>query len=163
LAPVHDSPELQVKINDAMLVWPHRDPVKAVASVTSLTGNRNWVTSDHPRITGYEQYSDPERVAAMLECAIDWIEKGQLPRERVCNVQYGDIVAEPLATVEQIYHYFGIEFTPQARQAIEAYVNANPREARPPHRYTLGSDELVSRERQIFQRYSGYFQIPYET
>jgi len=147
---------------DAMLVWPHRDPVKAVASVTSLAGNRNWVTSDNPRITGYEQYSDPERVSSMLEQVIDWLEDGTVPREKVCNVHYADIVDKPLETMEHIYAYFSRELTPEGRASMAAYIESNPRDARPAHRYSIGSNETVDRERQIFKRYTEYFHISLE-
>lgn len=148
---------------DAMLVWPHRDPVKAVASVVSLAGNRNWVTSDRPRITGYEQYTDPLRVAAMLERVIDWQEDGRIPKESICHVHYRDIVEKPLETAEYIYAYFGRELTPEGRSGMETYVKANPRDARPEHQYSVGTSEIIDRERKIFKRYTEYFHIPLET
>lgn len=155
-------PKLLERYPDALLIWPHRDPVKAIASVTSLAGNRNWVTSDRPRVTGYEQYSDSSRAAKMLEAPIDWIEAGVIAPERLCNVYYADLISEPMRMVEDIYRHFGLPLSAQARLAMETYLADHPREARPAHAYTLGEDELVKRERALFARYTDYFKVPLE-
>jgi hypothetical protein len=48
------------------------------------------------------------------------------------------------------------------REAMQAYVDANPRGARPVHKVNLGSEELNSRDRRAFARYQEYFDIPFE-
>lgn len=155
-------PELLKTYPDALLIWPHRDPVKAVASIKRIAANRNWVTSDSPRVTGYEDYSDPERVAEKMNRVIDLIEAGVVPRDRLCHISYDDLVAEPLREMERIYRYFGLDFNSAKRSIMESYVSKNPREARPAHTYTLGSAESVSEERKIFERYIRYFNVPVE-
>ena len=86
----------------------------------------------------------------------------KLPRERLCNVHYGDYAADPMTAVEQIYRHFGIEMTGEARSAMQRYTDENPRSARPAHRYDTGSPELITEERRAFARYQSYFGIPSE-
>lgn len=147
---------------DALLVWPHRDPVKALASNVSLAGNRNWVTSDKPRVTGYEQYTDPNRASATLTRVTAQVRDGVIPKDRLCNVAYADIVSDPLKVVQQVYDFFGLPFSEVSRRNIQKYVDENPREARPAHRYAVGTDEMISNERKLFKAYTDYFDVPEE-
>jgi hypothetical protein len=148
---------------DACFIWPHRDPVVAVASSTNLAGTLNWMRSDFPfKYPGFEQYNRPEFAVLGLEAPIDWMASGVLPSAQLCSTQYADFIRDPIAVVAQIYRHFGIEFDRAARAAMETYMREQPRSARPAHEYEKGSPELIAHERKIFQRYQTYFNVPNE-
>jgi hypothetical protein len=148
---------------EACFVWPHRDPVRALASVISTMGTVQWGRTDHPfNGNSLDMGLDPDIVAERLGAVIDTIEAGDVPRERLFNILYRDLVADPIAIVEGLYRHFDIEFTNAARDAIEAYCRQNPRHARPSHKLTDDDDENLAHERRAFRRYQDYFGIPDE-
>jgi hypothetical protein len=111
---------------------------------------------------GFEDYNRPERTVGMLEQAIEWIESGRVPLERVCNINYVDFVADQIRTVQSIYEYFNIEFTDRARRAMEEYTRNSPRSARPSHTFDENLAQAISGERAVFGRYQKYFKVPSE-
>jgi Sulfotransferase family len=148
---------------DAHFVWPHRDPTRALASAVSLLGTVQWGRTDHPfQFGAFEYVTDPNLAAGRFNAVIDQIEAGAIPDDRLHHVLYADLVADPIAAVKAMYDAFGLKLTDEGRFAMEAYVDAHPRDARPAHKLNLGSDEMNSRDRIAFRRYQEYFAIPYE-
>jgi hypothetical protein len=148
---------------DAGFVWPHRDPIKALASTVSLIGTLQWVRSDTPFVgDSLSQFTRSDLSAGMLAQPIGWLESGALPRERLCNVHYADFVRDPLEVVATIYRTFGLELTEEARLAMEAYIRDNPRSGRPAHDYDIGSESEIRLEREAFTAYQEYFGVPNE-
>jgi len=148
---------------DARFIWPHRDPTRALASAVSLLGTVQWGRTDHPfQFGAFEYVTDPNLAAGRFNAVIDQIEAGSIPGDRLHHVLYADLVAEPIAAVEAVYDAFGLELTNKGRVAMQAYIDAHPRDARPAHKVNLGSDEMNSRDRIAFRRYQEYFAIPYE-
>ncbi len=148
---------------DACFVWPHRDPVMALASGVNVAGTVIWGRSDEPFKGGaYEFLFDTGVAGGRLEGVIDQIESGEVPKERICNMLYRDLVDDPVASVERLYDYFSIPMAPERRNAMAKFVAENPREARPKHDVDKGSDEIIKEDRRAFRRYCEYFNIPDE-
>jgi len=155
-------PQILQVYPDIGFVWCHRDPVQALSSMVSIIGRQTYVRTDQPFASNFRLLVDAEGAARALNRAIDWIEQGVLPKERLCSVHYGDYAADPMSAVEQIYRHFGIAMTDRARAAMQRYTDENPRSARPAHRYDTGPAELISEERRAFARYQSYFNVPTE-
>jgi hypothetical protein len=102
-------------------------------------------------------------MASMFNQVIDWIEEGSVPRQQLVNVLYQDFIDDPLGTITGMYKQLGISLQADAREAISAYLEKNPREKRPSHRYNTGKSELRSQEQQLFQRYQQYFKVETES
>jgi hypothetical protein len=163
--PLHlDRFEVLLKVwPDACFVWTHRDPVRALASLVSLIGTLQWGRTDHPfRGLSLEYMTNPELTAARFNAAIDQLDAGVVPSGQVFNVLFHDLVADPVGAVAQMYAHFGIELTDEGRTAMERYMEENPRDNRPPHRFSAGSEEAVARAREAFARYQQRFHIPSE-
>jgi Sulfotransferase family len=148
---------------DIGVIWTHRDPVKAVASLVNLIGSLQWVRSDHP-FQGHmlAVMTDASQAAKTMSRPIEWLESGRLPSDRLCHLQYGDLTGDAMAVVEQIYRSFDIALTDEGRTAMSDYLADSPRSSRPKHDYDLGSDELRSEERDLFEPYQTYFHVPNE-
>jgi hypothetical protein len=148
---------------DACFVWTHRDPVRALASLVSIIGTIQWSRSDEPfRGISLEYMTNPELSAGRFDAVIEQLKAGAIPAGQICNVLYKDLVADTLGTVERIYRDFGIELTGEGRQALARYMADNPRDARPPHRFGIGSEEAVARARAAFANYQEHFAVPTE-
>jgi hypothetical protein len=80
--------------------------------------------------------------------------------EPVCHVHHLDLISDPVATVEGVYRHFGIEFSAQAANGIEAYVRAKPRGGYAPHSYRFEDHRLdEAQERAKFLPYMVHFGV----
>jgi hypothetical protein len=148
---------------DARFVWPHRDPVRALASIVSMIGTIQWGRSDHPFKGGsFEYLLDPNLSAGGFNMVIDQIEAGQIPPGQLYSLRYTDLVANTLPTLEAMYRHLGLDLSEAGHRGMADYLAANPRTARPPHQLNTGSEATVARARAAFKRYQDYFGIPNE-
>jgi hypothetical protein len=147
---------------DARFVWSHRDPVRAMASMIDMIGTMMWIRSDQRISAAYDFVTNPAVTSRLMTQPIDWLESGAVPKDRLCNVLYRDLVRDSVGTIEKVYAFYDLPFTAEARNAIEKYVKEHPRDRRPSHRYGLGREEQIQAERQAFKRYQEYFGVPDE-
>ncbi|SEH84811.1 Sulfotransferase family protein [Mycolicibacterium rutilum] len=146
---------------DAHLVVLHRDPVVLCASACSLLSTLTGTFSDADHTTYIA-----EHWTGMLETSIDRIEafRRANPGRAIIDVQYADLVTNPVGTVERIYADCGRDLSPQARRAICDYVDAHPRGRFGAHRYRL--EDYGLHADRIRDRFSGYverYDVPAET
>jgi hypothetical protein len=155
--------ELFGEFPDARLIINHRDPVKSLASSMSFI-----VTLKYLFGAPYRQPGRAEALA-MMEGSARSLE--QMIRRRAdprfedvtVDVQYLDLENDPLGQVARVYDYFGIEFSPKARDKMRAYVAENRKGKHGVHRYDIADTGLTAGEvRERFKFYTDYFDIPYE-
>jgi hypothetical protein len=60
----------------------------------------------------------------------------QQPAGRFIDVRYGAAMEDPVGEARHVMEALGLEFTPADDVALNAWLAANGREARPPHIYT---------------------------
>ncbi len=118
---------------DAQILATHRDPVLSVPSITSMNYNL-WITcSDH---------------ADKLAVAREWsllfangvkhtMEVRKQHSEQFFDAWFEDTVARPFEVIEKMYQFLGMPMTEQAKLAMQQHREANRREDRPVHEYTL--------------------------
>ena len=148
---------------DACFIWPHRDPVRALASLVSTVGTIQWGRSDHPFTAVSLAYmTDPDLAAGRFNAVVDQLDSGAIPPDRIYNVLFRDLVADPIGEAEKMYEHFGIELTDEGRAAMAKFMEDNPRDDRPPHQFSIGSDEAVARAHEAFARYQERFGVPSE-
>lgn len=156
-------PDLLEVFPDARFIWPHRDPLKALASVVNLIGSLQWCSTDHPFGEGaLRAYTNADLVAGRLNAIIGWIEQGGFKPGQLCNLQYADFIRDRIAGVREIYRSFDLELSAEGLAAMQKYVDENPRHARKSHIYSIGADDQVRYERKAFVRYQQYFSVPDE-
>jgi len=89
---------------DARFVHVHRDPIEAVASVSSLVTILRRVFSDAV---------DPVQIGR--DAMVYWSEalktfmqaRDQLPASRICDLRYSEIRRDPIAAAHRVYEHFG--------------------------------------------------------
>lgn len=120
---------------DALIIQTHRDPVVAVASACSLSAHATagWSTNYVGETIGRTQ----------LELLSDEYQsftraRKAYPTAQFHDVDYHDFVADPVATVQQIYAAFGLDYTEQVDAAVRAEYAASQTGPRAPkHSYSL--------------------------
>lgn len=134
---------------DACVIQTHRDPCRVVPSICSLQ-----FLFVEPMFRNLDGYG--EAVASSLA---DHLRRGldgrdRFPAERVFDLAYEDLVADPLESVRRIHDHFGLEFTSRHRQRCEQWLAANPRHKHGVHKYSLEQFGLT--EQRIDELYGFY-------
>lgn len=146
---------------DARIVQTHRDPIKCMASTTSLMGTLYSMRSDQPfNAAMFENIIMGEATAQRLEHVINQREAGIVPEANIFDSRYQDLMDQPMASIEKIYHHFGMTVSAETKTAMLAYLAAKPKGQFGQHKYSV--DEKRARERSLFQRYQKMYNVPNE-
>jgi hypothetical protein len=144
-------PALAAEYPDAKLVLLHRDPTVLCASACSLISTLTGTFSDADH-TAYiaEHWTD------LLAESIDRTEafRRAHPEREIFDVQYADLVSDPLGTVERIYAASGHDLDERGRAAVTASVAANPKGRFGTHGYRL--EDYGLRADEISERFADY-------
>ncbi len=146
----------------AKLIFPHRDPVKVMGSICSMTWNSIVRDTEHitPQQVGAEWLHKVER---MLQKTLALREQ-RIPQVQQYDVLYADISADWETAMTGVYGFLQMPFTDQARQGMRDFLDANAQHKHGQHRYDLadfGLDNAEVDRRLDFYRQR--FAIPYET
>jgi hypothetical protein len=146
---------------DAKVVFMHRDPLKTVASTMSLMWHFVVQNIDRPcRELVRDTWLDVcEEMARRSMRARETI-----PPEQQLDIYYEDVNRDWRAATGRIYDFIGIDFTPQAEQAIAAWLSESESENRHGgHRYSyeeFGASAKETDARMMF--YRERYAVPYE-
>ena len=141
---------------DVSIVWSHRDPLLCIASIASMT---------HLLAQSLIE-ADPKRLGpVVMEFYATSLERGLAVRDRCdasrfVDVNHDDIVEDGLAVAERVHGHFQLPFGDEARAAMQAHMQANPKGKHGKHQYDLesfGLDADAVRER--FAHYVDRFQV----
>lgn len=118
---------------DARIVMTHRDPVQTVPSYCSMMATVYHMTSDVSRLKIGEFWL--HRLKELLDHFIS-TRKAQ-GSGRFIDVRYTDLTKTPIEEGKRVLSEAGIEITPEIIDGMNEWVEANRREDRAPHKYTL--------------------------
>ena len=147
---------------DARIVQTHRDPLKVLASFTSLvsTLRRFYSGRVDARRIGEQQAA---LLAAGLDRAVAFRERGRLHADQVVDLHFADFIADPIGRIAEIYRHIGRTLSAQAAEGMRKFLAANPGDKHGAHRYEFSTTGLdPDGERLRFARYQEYFDIPSE-
>lgn len=162
------APEHQVHLQtllgvypDARIVQTHRDPLKCMASTTSLMGTLYAMRSDQPfNAEMFEHMIMGEATAQRLEAVIDQREAGVVPAANIADSRYQDLMQDPMACIEGIYQHFGMSLSAAARERMLQYLASKPKGKFGQHQYQVDAGRAP--ERALFKRYQALYQVPDE-
>jgi len=140
-APAHMffAPALLSIYPDAKFVQLHRDPIDAVASVSSLVTILRRVFSDSV---------DPIQVGQ--DAMVYWSDalktfmqvRDQLPADRVCDLHYEEVRRDPIAAAQRVYEHFDWKLQPEAEQKMRATLAEQNSRSNGVHRYDAAYFQL---------------------
>lgn len=137
----------------AKLVFSHRDPVKVVGSICSMTWNsmvRDTNKLD-PHWIGQEWLAKVEHMLKKVET----LRQHSIPAEQCLDVHYQDLSDDWLAVMQQIYDFIDTPLEP-ALPSMSAWLTANAQHKHGVHRYQLSdfglSSELVEQRLQFYRQ-----------
>ena len=135
-APTHMSalPTLLSVYPDALFVQTHRQPLEAMASVSSLITILRRVFSDavDPLVVCRDavQYWS-QTLDTFLQ------ERDRLPHKRICDLDFLEIRRDPITAIRRIYQHFGWRLSPETEQRMRVVLARQAREQYGNHRYDL--------------------------
>ena len=126
---------------DALLVQTHRDPLRIIASISSLIAHLRKLACDDPTIPeAAEEFA--EYIVDGLNWSIDVRESGTVRPEQIVDLQFAEFMADPFGTIGAIYDRLGLELTPATEQRMRDHLAANPKGAHGVHTYTWDATGL---------------------
>ena len=118
---------------DARFVWTHRDPATCIASTASISCGlgSTFSDADHRLAAG----------GVWTTLLTEMIERSEDARtrhgDRFIDVDYRQLVADPLATTAALYDDLGIELTVEAHDRMAAHVREHRQHRFGKHEYEL--------------------------
>ena len=144
---------------DAKVIQTHRDPAKAVPSLVSL------LMQMHPL---YEEGRADQRGPIMLRREVaKWaraVGRCDAVREahpgKVLDVVHADFHNEPMAVVERIYAFIGMDIPDHTRAALARRIEEKPELQHGVHRYSIADFGMTAQEaREPFGEYVERFDL----
>ncbi len=136
---------------DALIVWTHRDPLDATASFASLVTTLQRGFSDDVSPNAVAKY-EVEHLSRLVHRGME--QRRELDTGQFFDVGFGAICEDPISVVRGIYHYFSLDLTATAEQAMVNYLQRRPRDLYGNHDYSCEKFGLGgTADRDLFQEY----------
>lgn len=142
------------------VVQTHRDPARTLASFCSMVWHGRGVFSDDVRAAEVGAHWS-RKIGRMLERSLDVREAAG--DEGFTDVSYYDLVADPVATVRDLYRRLGLPFTAEVEGRMRGTRERNPQHKYGQHRYRLEDFGLdAGSVEPLFARYRARFGVRFE-
>lgn len=158
-APAHmwGIPALYQTFPQTQLIWAHRDPLGVVPSICSMNETvMGMYVGETPNIDKHEL------AHTVMDFYATSLERGLKDREALDSpvVDFGhhELVTDAMGTVRRIYDGFNTPMTTEAEQALQRYIDDNPKGKYGKHEYDLERFGLT--EQIIKDRFAFYIEDP---
>ncbi|OBJ91668.1 sulfotransferase [Mycobacterium gordonae] len=136
---------------DALVIQTHRPVETILASMCSLAQHtaEDWSTNFAADQIGADAMETWSRGLERFNA----VRASQDPAQ-FCDVDYHDLIADPLGTVASVYRHFGLTLTDEARKAMEdSHAESQTGARAPKHKYSLADYGLTAEE--VKERFAG--------
>ena len=114
-------PALVAEYPDAWFVQTHRDPVRVIASLSSLFAAIQSTFSDETTIAEVaSEWAGP--ILDALDRSVTAREDGTVPAARVVDVQYAAFMANPIGEVHRIYDLLGVDLNADVETRMRTFL-----------------------------------------
>lgn len=135
----------------AQVVLTHRDPAQTIPSMASMAHTLWKLYADAPDpVTVGRQWSAQMQRAMTHAMSV----RDGMPAERFLDIRFEDTVQDPFGVVRAVYRFAGMPLTEEARAAMWAWMEGNPRNQRASHAYSL--DQFGLSQAQLERDFAGY-------
>jgi hypothetical protein len=139
-------------IPNARIIQLHRDPVTCLTSLNSLFySTHRSVTSD----------MNPKRLAEINKKIFTYylqanrdVRNNHPLNKSVLDVQYNQLVENPLNTVKHIYAYFDLPWSDEYENRLLAFVNQEPKDKHGRHHYS--PEQFGQTKSELFKHFSQF-------
>ncbi len=149
---------------EAKVIQTHRDPAITTGSFLSMVSHGHGMFSDSPDTVEIGRHWN-------RKCR-RMVEKGMAYRRSLSpeaeagtfmDIQFTDLIAEPVAVLRRIYAFIDLEFDSTAEEEARSFLNSNDNRRFGRHVYNLSDFGLSSEEvRNVYSDYRSTYAIPDE-
>ena len=152
---------LLAQFPDARLVWAHRDPYRATASLCSVwVAAKRMVMGDALELESLGQYAT-EQMRAHVERPLRTRER--IGADRFFDLHYAEVMRDPIGQMRSLYEWAGDDFTPELEHSMERWLAANPQDRFGPRPYSFDEFGLDRPELDgVFDEYLSTFDVELE-
>lgn len=136
---------------DALVIQTHRPVETIMASMCSLAQHtaEGWSRTFTAEQIGADAMETWSRGLQRFNTA-----RASYDAAQFCDVDYRDLIADPLGTVASVYRHFGLTLTDEARKAMEdSHAESQTGARAPKHKYSLADYGLTAEE--VKERFAG--------
>jgi hypothetical protein len=154
--------DLLAEYPEALLVQTHRDPLRIIASVSSLQQVLRSMCGEDPSLPDIAG-EWAEYIIEGLDRSVTAREDGTVPPDRIVDVHFDAFTADPFAAIGAVYDRLGLDLSSATEQRMRDFLAEPDQNAHVRHRYSwadTGLDEGEWRERA--RRYQDYFGVSSE-
>lgn len=152
-------PALLAEYPDACLIQTHRDPMKIIASLTSLVSVLRSMSSEKVEPERYAREWS-RYIGMALDRSVDARRDGTIGPHQVIDIQFDEFMADTFGTVRRVYECFGLEYKAEAESRMRRFLAENPGDKHGSHTYRFADTGLdLSEEREKVRRYQEYFDV----
>lgn len=134
-APDHNDgvAELLDAIPNAKVILTHRDMVSQMGSYFSLGRTTRTLA-----VNALDTAREAEAIVDMTDVSLQKMAEARARHpDKILDVRYNDMMADPLASVERIYEFCGLTLPQERRDAIAEHHAKNPKGKHGKHAYSL--------------------------
>jgi Sulfotransferase family len=148
---------------DARVVITHRDPLRVVGSLSDLMATLHWMHSDHVDHEILVMFLSMGLELQMNEVMVQR-DSGILPTDQIRDVVYGDLVADPIRVVTELYASWDLPVSPAFHGALATYIEARHAHRGPSdHDYSFEDTGLeLAEHRPLVAEYQARYRVPSE-
>lgn len=149
-----DLAALRTVFPDACFIQTHRNPAQVVASYCRLIKNLRPVYSDK-----LDEQAIGQEILGILS---HQVEQGMKARtsifdRHICDINFSNLVRDPIGTVRQIYNQFGYELSHEMERNLHQYISDNVRYKHGQYSYSL--EEFGLDSNQISTKFQNYLEM----
>lgn len=136
---------------DALVIQTHRPVETILASMCSLAQHtaEGWSTTFHGAQIGADAMETWSRGLQRFNTV-----RAKHNPAQFFDVDYHELIADPLGTVESVYRHFGLTLTDEARKAMaDSHAESQTGPRAPKHKYSLADYGLTAEE--VKERFTG--------
>lgn len=147
---------------DARLVWAHRDPYKATASLGNLWKLAKSIVLDPDAIDMKAMGANAKaQMQAHVSRALG--ARQRIGDDRFFHMYYDEMMALPMDVMQRLYKWAGDDLTPQVEERMQAWLADHPQSRYGLNSYNLEQYGLTVEELQpVFADYLATFDIELE-
>ena len=82
------------------------------------------------------------------------MDRSQIPENQIFDINFADLVSDPMRQVRLMYSHFGLELTEENQDHMDRFFTESVTNKTPPHKYTL--EEFGLTDKQVRERFKEY-------
>ena len=133
----------------------HRDPIESIGSICSITSK---VRSGFSNKVNNLQIGNSTLNYWDNALNKHLNDRNNISQEKIFNIQYSDLITDPLKQVKSIYSHFDYDLSEEGKSAMESFLSKPSQLKEGKHRYELENFGLSSQlvKKQLYRYFKEF-------